>query len=90
MPLTPSLPTRTVKERFLYELLLLLFAFSVPPGGSAVKNPPANGDEGLIPGSEWPPGEGNGHPLQYFCLENRTDRGDWQAAVHGVARVRHA
>ena len=41
------------------------------PGGSAVKNPPANaGDEGLIPGSGRSPGEGHGNPLQYSYLEN--------------------
>ena len=32
------------------------------------------------------PGEGNGNPLQYFCLENSMDRGAWQATVHGVAK----
>ena len=32
------------------------------------------------------PGEENGHPLQYFCLENSMDRGAWQAAVHVVAK----
>ena len=41
------------------------------PGGSVVKNPPANaGDVGLIPGSGRSPGERNGNPLQYSCLEN--------------------
>ena len=35
------------------------------------------------------PGEGNGNPLQDSCLENPMDRGDWQATVHEVARVRH-
>ena len=35
------------------------------------------------------PGEGNGNPLQYSCLENLKDRGGWQATVHRVARVRH-
>ena len=35
------------------------------------------------------PGEGNGNPLQYSCLENPMDRGAWQATVHGVARVGH-
>ena len=30
------------------------------------------------------PGEGNGNPLQYFCLRNPMDKGDWQATVHGV------
>ena len=44
--------------------------------GSVVKNPPANtGDPGSIPGSGRYPGEGNGNPLQYSCLENPMDRG---------------
>ena len=46
------------------------------PGGSVVKNPPANaGDPGSIPGSGRFPGEGNGNPLQHSCQENSTDRG---------------
>ena len=47
------------------------------------------GDPGLIPGSGRSPGEGNGNPLQYSCLEHPMDRGTWQATVHGVARVGH-
>ena len=47
------------------------------------------GELGSIPGSGRSPGEGNGNPLQYSCLENPMDRGAWQATVHGVARVRH-
>ena len=47
------------------------------------------GDLDLIPGSGKSPGEGNGNPLQYSCLENPIDRGAWQATVHGVARVGH-
>ena len=43
------------------------------------------GDLGLIPGSGRSPGEGNGYPLQYACLENSLDRGAWQATVYGVA-----
>ena len=59
-------------------------------GGTVVRNLPANaGDLSSIPGSERSPGEGNGNPLQYFCLENPMDRGTWWATVHGVARVRH-
>ena len=42
-------------------------------------------DPGSIPGSGRSPGEGNGKPLQYSCLENPMDRGAWWAAVHGVA-----
>ena len=55
-----------------------------------MKNPPANAgdvrDAVLIPGSERSPGEGNGNPLQYSCLENPMDRGAWQATVHRVAK----
>ena len=47
------------------------------------------GDLGLIPGSGRSPGEGNGNPLQYSCLENSMDRGARQARVHGVVRVGH-
>ena len=55
------------------------------PGGSDSKASAYNvGDLGLISGSERPPGEGNGNPFQYSCLENA-----WQAIVHGVARVGH-
>ena len=42
------------------------------------------GDLDSIPGLGRSPGEGNGYPLQYSCLENPMDRGDWQATVHGV------
>ena len=48
-----------------------------------VKNPPANvedtGDVGSVPGSGRSLGEGNGNPLQYYCLENPMDRGAWWA-----------
>ena len=37
---------------------------------------------------EWIPGEGNGNPLQYSCLENPMDGGAWWATVHGVAKSR--
>ena len=58
------------------------------PSGSVVKNPPANaGDPGSTPGSGISPGEGNGNPLQYSCLENSMDRGAWLATVHEVAEL---
>ena len=47
------------------------------------------GDSGSIPGSGRFPGEGNGNPLQYYCLENPMNRGAWWATVHGSQRVRH-
>ena len=60
---------------FSYELLMGF------PGGSMVKNPPANagdtGDLGSITGLGRSPGVGNGNPLQYSCLENSMDRGAW-------------
>ena len=57
------------------------------PRDAVVKNPPANaGDLGLIPGWGRSPGEGNGNPLQYSCLENPMDGGAWWATVHGVAK----
>ena len=52
-----------------------------------VKNPPAHtGDAGSIPGLGRSPGEGNGNPLQYSCLESSMDRGAWLATVHGVTK----
>ena len=52
-----------------------------------VKNLPANaGDVGSNHGSRRFPGEGNGNPLQYSCLENIMDRGTWQAIVNGVTK----
>ena len=65
---------------------LTYFTFFLP-GGSVVKNQPSNeGDTCSIPGSERPPGEGNGNPLQYFCLGNPKDIGAWWVRVHGVAK----
>ena len=48
--------------------------------------PPNAGHVGSIPGSRRSPGEENGNPLLYSCLENPMDRGNWQATVHGVAK----
>ena len=57
------------------------------PGGSDGKESASNaGDPGLIPGSGRSPGEGNGNPFQYSCLENSLDRGAWRATVHGVTK----
>ena len=60
------------------------------PGGTVIKNPPANaedtGDPSSILGSGRSPGEGNANPLQYSCLENPTDSGTWKATVLGVTK----
>ena len=59
------------------------------PGGSEVKTSACNaGDLGSIPGLGRSPGEGNGNPLQYSCLENPMDRGAWWATVHRVTKSR--
>ena len=58
-----------------------------------VENWPANAgdvrDADSIPGLGRSPGEGNGNPLNYSCLENSMDRGAWQAIVHGTAKNGH-
>ena len=63
------------------------------PGGTrGKKNLPDNAgdirDTGLIPGLGRSPGEMNGNPLQYSCLENPMDRGAWRVTVHGVTKSR--
>ena len=56
-------------------------------GGSDSKQPACNTrDPGSIPGSGRSPGEGNGYPFQYSCLENSMNRGDWRATVHEVTK----
>ena len=55
------------------------------PGSSVSKESACSaGDSALIPGSGRSPGEGNGKPLHYACLENPMDRGAWWAAGHGI------
>ena len=57
------------------------------PGSSVVKNPLVNeGVMDLIPGSGRSPGEGNGNPLQYSCLENPMDRGTWWTTVYNIEK----
>ena len=57
------------------------------PGSSDGKASAYNArDPGSIPGSGRSPGEGNGNPLQYSCLENPMDRGAWWATIHGVSK----
>ena len=64
-----------------------LLPFQGFPGGSDGKEPSCNaGDRGSISGWGRPPGEGNGNPIQYSCLENPMDRGAWWVTVHGVAK----
>ena len=70
--------------------LLHLRLFSGFPDGSDSKESACNaGDPGSIPQSGRSPGEGNGNPLQYSCLENATDRGVWWLQAMGLQRVGH-
>ena len=63
-----------------------IYFLELKNGGSDGKESACNaGDLGLISGSGRSPGEGNGSPLQYSCLENSMDRGAWWATVHEVA-----
>ena len=70
-------------------MVMVSWVYTGLPDGSEVKASARNaGDPGPIPGSGRSPGEGNGNPLQYSCLENSMDRGAWQATVYGVAKSR--
>ena len=76
----------SIKVVVIYTLLSL--SLGDFPSGSVVKNLPADaGDAGSIPESGRSPGEGNSNLLQFSCLENSMDRGDWWATVHGVTKV---
>ena len=68
------------------ELVYMVMGF---PGGSEVTVSACNaGDPGSIPGLGRSPGEGNGNPLQYSCLENPMDREAWWTTVQGVTKSR--
>ena len=72
-----------MKENYLNDLKVLL------PWWLRCKESACNaGDPGSIPGWGRSPGEGNGNPLQYACLENSMDGGAWWALVHGVTKSR--
>ena len=86
--------THSVSQGFL-SLLELSFLYGCGSEGTSQvvlseKDPSASagdaGDVGSIPRLGRSPGEGNGNPLRYSCLENPTDRGAWWATVHGVTK----
>ena len=78
-----NIMTSTVGGRFYF------FWYGFPCGPAGKESTCNAGDLGLIPELGRSPGEGNGNPLKYSCLENPMDRGFWKATVHGVARVRY-
>ena len=80
-----------LSSSFCFLLIFLVSVFYVGfPVGSVIKNPPANArdaeDAVLVPGSGRFPGEGNGNPFHYSCLENPMEREAWRATVHGVTK----
>ena len=76
-------PSFTMGEKDELEIIIIL---GFPGGSDSKESTCREGDLGSIPGSGRSPGEGNGNPLQYSCLENSMDRESWQATVHGVAK----
>ena len=86
-----KLPYFLTEEALLFQLMMW-WCLKLPggigfSGGSVGKESACNaGDLDSIPGSGRSPGEGNGNPLQYSCLENPMDRGTWWAIVHRVPK----
>ena len=76
------------RQNILQGTILIGEGFLGGSDGKAQMWAPAHnaGDPGLISRLGRSPGEGNGNPLQYSCLENPTDGGAWWAIVHGVAK----
>ena len=62
------------------------FALDFPGGSDGKESAYNTGDTGLVAGSGRSPGERNGNPLQYTCLENSMDGGVWWGSVHGVTK----
>ena len=91
IPMREDTAWKSSESRQQLHLLLFFVPFCLQkgfPGGSDSKVSACNaGNPGSIPGLGRSSGEGNGNPLQYFCLENLMD-GAWQATVHGVAKSR--
>ena len=76
-----------VYPKLLTDCLAGQYSFKGIPGGSDDKESFCNARYlGSIPGLGSSPGEGNGYPHQYFCLENIMDIGTWPAIVHGVTK----
>ena len=84
-----ELNTRIQTKPSLVKLKSFIVSILGFPDGSDSKESTCNaGDPSSIPGSGRYPGERNGNPFQYFCLENPVERGAWWAIVQGVTRVR--
>ena len=76
-------------SQFVHQVVGLLDHMSFPCSSVGKESACNAGDLGSIPGLGRFPGEGNGNPLQYSCLENPMDREAWWATFYGVARVEY-
>ena len=87
--LNENLFLQTIYEVYMY-MYILCESLQGFPGGTVVKNLPANAgdatDEGSIPASGRSPEVANGNPFQYSCLENSMDRVVWPTKVHGIVK----
>ena len=85
---TTALTIWTLVDKVISLLFNMLSMFVMGfPSSSVGKESTCNADDlGLIPGLGRYPGEGNGNPLQYSCLEISMDTGAWQTTVHGVTQ----
>ena len=84
--LSTSSGSQKKQENFIKKIYFCFIHRGIP-GGSDSKASACNaGDLGSIPGSGRSPGEGNGNPVKYSCLENPMDGEAWWATVHGVAK----
>ena len=85
VPWTARRPSQSILKEI--NLEYSLEGLMLKPGGSVVKNPPANTDDtGSTPGLGRSPGVGNGNSPQYSCLGNSMNRGAWWDTVHGVTK----
>ena len=87
IPQTYALASKIKLTFFMMAFLVVHIVKNLPAKKKKKKESACNaGDLGLIPGLGRFPGEGDGYPLQYSCLENPMDREAWWATVHGVAK----
>ena len=75
-----------IKVHFLTHATIKCFVWGFPGGSDSIESVCSAGDLGLIPELGRSPGEGNGNPLQYSCLENSMDREAWGPTIHGVPK----
>ena len=78
--------THTSCHLYIHVCVCIYIYIGFPCGSDSKESACNAGDPCLIPGMGRSPGERNGNPLQYSCLENSMDRGVWLATVHGVAK----